>query len=176
MLNRKKRLFETKVLPLRSYLYRFALKLLGNKEEAEDLVQETMFKALEKWETFDYKSDNGCKSWVTTILTNMFINLYKTKMTQLRVFEEQTNISIINKSMKRLEPEKQLYKKQLYKDINSAMNTLPDKLKLSTILFLIDNKSYQEIADITEEKINTVKTRIYRGKQRLQKELEKYRY
>ena len=70
--------FERMVLPHRDALYGHALSLTRNADEAEDLVQETTLRALRGFESF--RSEGPIRAWLLTILRNLFINSYRTRV------------------------------------------------------------------------------------------------
>jgi len=137
----------------------FAYQLTKNVEDTNDLVQETMLKAL----TYQDKFADGTnlKGWLYTIMKNTFINNYR-RMVKRNTFIDQTDNDYF------LDSGEQKYSavnndgdlKFILKDIESAIEKLPSNLKKP---FTMNYKGfkYHEIADILKIPIGTVKTRIF---------------
>ncbi|MBD3257207.1 sigma-70 family RNA polymerase sigma factor, partial [candidate division GN15 bacterium] len=83
--SQKRRAFEKEALPHMDALYRTALRMTKNQNDAEDLVQETMVKAYRFWDKFEPGSN--CRAWLFKIMTNIFINNYRSKSRKPQVVD-----------------------------------------------------------------------------------------
>jgi len=73
--NEQRKQFEQRILCHRGYLFRMAMSLTRNKENADDVLQQTLIKAYQKWSGFEYNSTLHCRAWAATILRHEFLNL-----------------------------------------------------------------------------------------------------
>lgn len=150
-------------------LRHYAYQLTRNVEDTNDLVQDTMLKAL----TYQDKFTDGTnlKGWLYTIMKNTFINNYR-RMVKRNTFIDQTDndyyLDSVSHSVKN-----DAEKKFMMKDIDEAIAHLPESLKKP---FTMNSKGfkYHEIADILQIPIGTVKTRIFVARRQLREELNVY--
>lgn len=158
-------------------LYRTALRMTRNEDDAADLVQEAMVKAYRFWDR--YQQGSNARAWLYKIMTNIFINNYRSKSRapQLVAYEDIDDnflygqLAIIDKTSN---PEEQFYAKVFDEDVRNAMEGLPDDFRLVVTLSFLEGFSYQEIANIAGLNIGTVKSRLHRGRKLLQKSLWDY--
>lgn len=140
-------------------VYRFCLKVLTDKEAAKDATQETFIKVYENRNQFN---GQNFKSWVYTIAKNCCINTLRKNRHHLELNE---NIEI--KSEEYI-PEDC----SLISQIEKALNKLPFIYKEVMILREYEDYSYQEIADLLQIEMSTVKLRVFRARGLLRKLLE----
>lgn len=179
----RRREFEENAMAYVDSLYNMALRLVFNKEEAEDLVQETYLKAYRFFNTF--QKGTNIKAWLFKILRNTFINKYrKTVSTPSESFFE--DIESVQASVPYEEEAKSgesvdtLEKK--YNDLGSlvddevknALDSLPVEYREAILLSDVEELSYKDISEITNVPIGTVKSRLNRGRGLLQKSLLAY--
>lgn len=121
-----------------------------NKDDALDIVQESIQKALTSVESV--KNPDVIKSWFYKILVRTAIDFLR-KQKKLKVMDDET-IEFLSRG-----------KEDHYKDtdLHEALDDLPHPYKTIIILRFFEDLKLEEIADITGENINTVKTRLYRG-------------
>jgi RNA polymerase sigma-70 factor (ECF subfamily) len=174
---RRRKSFEVEALPHMEALYRSALRMTRNKSDAEDLVQEAIVKAYRFWDKFEPGSN--CRAWLFKIMTNIFINEYRSKSRSpmlVNVDELDDNFLYgqlaTGKSVPN--PEQQLFSRILDDDVKRAIEALPEDFRVVVVLSFIEGFSYQEIADITDLQLGTVKSRLHRGRKLLQKALFDY--
>ncbi len=173
----KRRAFETEAMPHMDALLRTALRMTKNQSDAEDLVQETYAKAYRFWDKFE--SGSNCRAWLFKIMTNIFINDYRSKTrTPVSVNVEDMDDSFLYGQLASLEPEdnpeRQLFSKIFDDDIKKAIEELPDDFRVVVVLSFLEGFSYQEIAEIADLQLGTVKSRLHRGRKLLQKQLLDY--
>ena len=174
---KKRKEFEVQALPHMDALYRTALRMTKNDKDAEDLVQEAFVKAYRFWDKFD--SGSNCRAWLFKIMTNIFINDYRSKSrSPMAVNMDDIDDNFLYGQLavgsKESNPEKDLFNKIFDDDVKKAIETLPDDFRLVVVLSFLEGFSYQEIADITDLQLGTVKSRLHRGRKLLQKELFEY--
>jgi RNA polymerase sigma-70 factor (ECF subfamily) len=178
----KKQEFETIFLPLLDNLYNIALRMTRNVKDAEDLVQETVLKAYRFFHRFE-KGTNA-RAWILTILTNTFRTRYRKKKQEPDMVDFQAienfcladelvkEISASDKSEARgAEAVTEMLKDYVSDDIIEALESVPEQFRLAVLLSDVEGFSYQEIAEILNISVGTVKSRIFRGRKILQKQL-----
>ena len=180
--NRRKE-FEDIAMEHIDSLYSMAIRLVFNKEEAEDLVQETYLKAYRFFDTF--QKGTNIKAWLFKILRNTFINKYR-KAVNLpsEIFYEDVESVNSNLSYKQesdsgeltdtLESKYNELGNLMEDDVKRAIDSLPIEYKEAILLSDVEELSYSDIAEITNVPIGTVKSRLNRGRKLLQKSLWEY--
>lgn len=148
----------------------FALMLTANRDDAEDLMQDTTLKVLDNREKF---VDNvNFKGWVLTVMRNIFINNYhKIVRTQTLVDQgvDLYNLDVVNESS--FDSPDGSFQIQ---EITKAIESLNNDLKIPFSMYLSGYK-YNEIAEKLNLPLGTVKSRIFFARQDLQKKLKDYR-
>lgn len=175
-LNKRKQ-FEADAVPHMDALLRTALRMTRNQTDAEDLVQETMVKAYRFWDKFEPGSN--CRAWLFKIMTNIFINEYRSKSrTPVSVNMDDIDDNFLYGQLASMppgrNPEEEMFAKIFDDDVKKAIEELPDDFRLVVVLSFLEGFSYQEIADIIELQLGTVKSRLHRGRKLLQKKLHDY--
>ncbi len=174
---RKRQAFEKEALPHMDALYRTALRMTKNVGDAEDLVQEALVKAYRFWDKFE--TGSNCRAWLFKIMTNVFINEYRSKSrSPMSVNVDDIDDNYLYGQLATNSdgdnPEKELFAKMLDDDVKKAIDELPDDFRIVVVLSFIEGFSYQEIAEIADLQLGTVKSRLHRGRKLLQKELLDY--
>jgi RNA polymerase sigma-70 factor (ECF subfamily) len=155
--------FTTQLTNLEDYLRRHALILTLNKEDANDLLQETFLKALKNKEMFMASQYKNLKGWTYTVMKNIFINNYrriKNWQNKIRDISADNAVTTENNSYEDLFTMIQL------KDMNNAIENLEASQKVPLVMHLSGYK-YKEIADKLGISIGTVKSRIFFAKKNL---------
>jgi RNA polymerase sigma-70 factor (ECF subfamily) len=173
----KKQKFEAEALIHLDSLYRTALRMTRNDGDAADLVQDAFFKAYRFWDKFE--EGTNCRAWLFKIMTNIFINNYRSKASTPQTIDlEDIDDNFLFGQLSALgpseDPEKLFFNKIFDTDVRAAIDKMPDDFRLVTILSLLEGFSYQEIADILNINVGTVKSRLHRGRKLLQKSLWDY--
>lgn len=169
--------FEREAMVHVDALMRTARRMTKNESDAEDLVQEAMLKAYRFFDKFE--EGTNCKAWLFKIMTNIFINNYrsKAKAPQSLAFDEIDDSFLFGQLAKTKDvsdPERELFAKIFDDDVKAAINDLPEDFRIVVVLSFLEGFAYQEIADITGLQIGTVKSRLHRGRKLLQKNLWDY--
>ena len=174
---KKRKSFEAEALPHMEALYRTALRMTKNENDAEDLVQEAYVKAYRFWDSFEPGSN--CRAWLFKIMTNIFINEYRSKARSpmsVNVDDLDDNFLYGQLAVDQTtrNPEQELFSRIFDDDIKKAIESLPDDFRMVVVLAFLEGFSYQEIADIMDLQLGTVKSRLHRGRKLLQKVLWDY--
>ncbi len=151
--------------PLRGY----ALKLVQNVEDANDLVQETVLKAFKNQDKF--AAGTNLKGWLYTIMKNIFINNYR-RMVNGKIYSDDTeNQFFINSYSPRIPNGGE--SRMVLGDIEKALNELNDNLRVP-FLMSYNGYKYEEIAQSLSIPLGTVKIRIHNARKKLQESLSVY--
>jgi RNA polymerase sigma-70 factor (ECF subfamily) len=151
--------FETLAMPMFTSLYNFAHWLTHNREEAEDLVQETYLKALKGFVSF--QQGTNFRAWIYRILRNTFLTSrsgLKIKMT-VPLDREEDAIAQPGGT-----PEAVLLAHADQQMLQSALESLPVQFREVIVLCDVEEMSYQEIAEIVGIPIGTVMSRLSRAR------------
>ena len=178
----KKKKFTTIVLKHFSALKRFAFSLCKNEFDADDLVSETILKAYENFVRI--KDESKIKQWLFRILNNQFISNYRSRKKIVMIENRQNENS--NHDLKTFSlfeavaksdfveegnPEKKFISKLTQKQIENAVSELPEQFRVALMLCDMEDFSYTEISQILKVPIGTVRSRIARARNILQKKL-----
>ncbi len=168
--------FEREAIPHMDALYNFALRMTGDSDAANDLVQDTFLKAFRFFDKFE--KGTNCKAWLFRIMKNTYINNYrkKTKEPDKVDYEDVENFYENAKpsSTDSAHLEKEIYDNLLDDEISSAIASLPDDFKTVIILSDIEGFTYDEIADFVDCPVGTVRSRLHRARKMLFAKLYKY--
>jgi RNA polymerase sigma-70 factor (ECF subfamily) len=151
------------------FLRPFAINLTRDTEAANDLYQETLYKALANQEK--YNVGTNIKAWLFTIMRNIFINNYRRKAKQKTVLDSTPNEYLINQKQATVSniAESTLRMKEIYK----AVHQLPEIFKTPFLLYF-DGYKYHEISDVLNEPLGTIKSRIHFARKILKEQISRY--
>jgi RNA polymerase sigma-70 factor (ECF subfamily) len=168
----KRRQFEEEALVHLDTLYSVALRLTGDPPDAEDLVQDTVTKAYRAWDK--YEPGTNCRAWLVTIMRNTLINQYRRRSKRQSVrFDAVEEVKVFEQMQDR-DPEVSFFHHSVDAEVKQAIRELPEKFRVPLILRDVEDLSYAKIAGILEVPMGTVKSRLFRGRQRLQQRLYGY--
>ena len=161
--------FNSVLLENADFLKPFAVNLTKDNETANDLYQETLYKALANQEK--YNVGTNIKAWLFTIMRNIFINDYRRRAKQKTLFDNSATDYLIN--LKQVSVSNAAESTLRVKEINEAIHQLPEIFKTPFVLYF-DGYKYQEIADVLGEPLGTVKSRIHFARKLLKERLTRY--
>lgn len=162
--------FTQNLLNVQTELLNFAYKLTSDREDANDLLQETSLKALDNEEK--YTAETNFKGWVYTIMRNIFINNYRKALRDQTYVDHTDNQFYLNQGVT-LEGDSMEGSYDL-KEIRRIVNALPKEYRVPFAMYVSGFK-YREIADKLGVPLGTIKSRIYFTRQKLQKDLKDFR-
>ena len=164
--------FEQEALVHLDALYSFALKLARARDEAEDLVSDTVLRAFERWE--QYRLGTNIRAWLFTILYHLFVSR-KRRIDAREVTESDSESGRSTRdAVGEADPEGTFYDSFLDDEIVRAIDALPDEYRTTVVLSDIQELRYAEIAEILGIPEGTVKSRLFRGRRLLQRQLRGY--
>ncbi len=161
--------FNHQLIGLETKLSRFAMSLTYNREEAQDLLQETYLKALSHRDKF--VGYTNLKAWSFTIMKNTFINNYRKQQKENTHNDTTNNLYFLNLS-RELSPTRPDKEYTTY-EITREIDNLPKEFKEPFTMFLSGYK-YKEISDELNLKIGTVKSRIFFTRKKLMESLKDF--
>ncbi|HEU5050409.1 MAG TPA: sigma-70 family RNA polymerase sigma factor [Gemmatimonadales bacterium] len=165
--------FELEALPHLDTLYRVALRLTGEDAAAQDLVQETMLRALRGWNGF--RAGSNARAWLVTILRNTFINDYRRRRREpVPVDLEAVDPWAIYRAVADTDPEGEFFSRIVDARVLEAVDRLPPDFREVLVLSDMEGLGYAEIAAALEIPIGTLKSRLFRARRLLQRELYDY--
>jgi len=153
--------FRTDVLPLKNELFRLALRITLNREEAEDVVQETMMKVWnrrEQWEQIE-----SMESFCMTICRNLSLDHLKRMERRNVSLEEDATLLTLHSPLPA--PEEQTVQRDRVERVRKLMDGLPEKQRTCIQLRDVEGKAYKEIAEVMGITEQQVKINIFRARQ-----------
>ncbi len=160
--------FNQMLLNNTEFLKPFAITLTRDHEQAKDLIQETLFRALANKDK--YNVGTNIKAWLYTIMRNIFINNYRRRAKQNTIFDSTPNDYLINLNQGAVSNE--ALATINIKEVQSAIHNLPDIFKKPFLLYF-DGFKYHEIADMLNEPLGTIKSRIHFARKLLKAQIER---
>ena len=159
--------FEELVLPQLDALYRVALRLTSNREQAEDLVQETCLRAYRAFDSFD--GQNG-RAWLFTILRHTHISRWRHDGDGSQCISYDDETTVLSEHALLVDPsaEETALANLFAEDIERALGALPAEARLLLLLAFVEELSYAEIAKVMDCPIGTVMSRLYRARHQLE--------
>jgi RNA polymerase sigma-70 factor (ECF subfamily) len=172
--------FEEEALPHLDAVYRFALRLSGAPDQAEDLVQETFLRAYKSWG--QYKQGTAAKSWLFTICRNVFLRRLERSRRHDDIVRERVDrtgpgidpVNPVWASVDGVDHEGEFFASIVDERIIEAIDDLPDEYRTAVVLSDVEGLPYAEIAELMDVPVGTVKSRLFRGRRQLQKVLYDY--
>ena len=143
-------------------VYRLAYRLTGNPHDAEDLTQEVFVRVFRSLAGYTPGSFEG---WLHRITTNLFLDQARRK-SKIR-FDALAEDADVRMPGRVPSPDVQVTDGLLDDDVEAALAALPPEFRVAVVLCDIEGLSYDEIADVLDAKLGTVRSRIHRGRKML---------
>jgi RNA polymerase sigma factor (sigma-70 family) len=151
------------------FLKPFAITLTRDSDAAQDLYQETLYRALANKDK--YNVGTNIKAWLYTIMRNIFINNYRRRAKQNTIFDSTPNEFLLNQNqVTTVNAAESILK---LKDIQQAIHHLPEIFRNPFLLYF-DGYKYHEIADMLEEPLGTIKSRIHFARKLLKAQIHRF--
>ncbi|MEI8098053.1 MAG: RNA polymerase sigma factor [Sediminibacterium sp.] len=161
--------FDQMLINNTDFLKPFAFTLTRDNEAAKDLIQETLFRALANRDK--YNVGTNIKAWLYTIMRNIFINNYRRKSKQNTIFDNSPNEFLIDNNQGAISNE--AIAKLNMKEVQEAIYQLPVIFRNPFLLYF-DGFKYHEIADMLQEPLGTIKSRIHFARKLLKSQIQRY--
>jgi RNA polymerase sigma-70 factor, ECF subfamily len=139
-------------------LRRYARALTGNRDAADDLVQDTLERA---WGRFHlWRRGTNLRAWLFTIMHNLFVNDSRTRNRENQFAAEEDEASAVAASP--------AHEKSIeLRELDAALRQLPEEQREVVLLVGLEQMSYREVARVTGVPLGTVMSRLFRGRERL---------
>lgn len=143
-------------------LYKFAYKLTQNKSDADDLLQSTLLRAIEKKHLFE--EGTNLFSWTSKVMYNMFVSAYRRKTTFESQYDPESYIE-------RESVEATQDVKMELKDVQAAMINISDDHREILMLVCVKGMQYAEVSEMLQIPVGTVRSRLSRAREALMSEM-----
>ena len=165
--------FDYLIQRYKNKIFNYALYMMHNEMDAEDIAQEVMIRT---WQNIDKFNFYAASAWMMRTTHNLCIDYLRRNKMQF-----QREVSIDDNLSERIEdkkhndmPEKKLSQNILNEKIKNAVENLPERLKSPFVLYELQGFKYKEISKILDIPLNSVKVNILRARKQLQKDLKIY--
>ena len=165
--------FDYLIQRYKNKIFNYALYMMHNEMDAEDIAQEVMIRT---WQNIDRFNFYAASAWMMRTTHNLCIDYLRRNKMQF-----QREVSIDDNLSERIEdkkhsdmPEKKLTQNLLNEKIKNAVENLPERLKSPFVLYELQGFKYKEISKILDIPLNSVKVNILRARKQLQKDLKIY--
>ena len=169
----KQQEFKKEALPHADFLYNYALRMTYNRDDAQDLVQETYLKAFRFWES--YEKGPNIRAWLFRIMKNAYINRYRKEKKEPETVEYQEVENFYNvirsSTSENTDLQEAVFSNLMEDDVANAIAALPEDFRTVIILCDIEELTYEEVAAFVDCPIGTVRSRLHRGRKLLRAQL-----
>ncbi len=170
------KLFQTEMIPHMDLLYNFALRTTGNADDAKDLLQDTYLKAFRFIDK--YERGTNAKAWLFRIMKNSFINDYRRQsrtpeQVDFDEIEEYYDL-VREKTGEKNDLRAEFFDNLLDDDVVTAMESLTEEFRTIIILSDLEGLTYEEIAEVLEIPLGTVRSRLHRARKAMQEKVKTF--
>ena len=173
---KKQQDFNEEIIPHLDALYNFGLRLTSDPNDAEDLVQDTIVKAYRFFSS--YEKGTNAKAWLFRILKNSYINNYrkKSKKPQEVDYDEVATFyeTIRAERTETSDLEDKMFRELIDDDLSNALDSIPEDFRTVVLLCDVEDFTYEEIANMLDVPIGTIRSRLHRGRNLLKTQLMEY--
>ncbi len=170
------RLYSEEMVPHMDMLYHFALRTTGNADDAKDLLQDTFLKAYRFIDK--YERGTNAKAWLFRIMKNSFINTYRKHSRE----PEQVDYAAIEDYYELVRDQsgdgndlrKNFYNDLLGDEVVKAMDSITEEFRTIIILSDLEGLTYEEISEMLDIPLGTVRSRLHRARKHLQGKLRAF--
>lgn len=167
--------FEKEFFPQINALYNFAYHLTFSEEDSNDLVQETYLKAYKNIDK--YEKGTNAKAWLFRILKNAFINEYRKKVNRPQRVDFDDIVNYQDGESEQIlfqDFRQEIYQNLIGDEVTSAVNALGVEFRTVVLLCDVEGFTYEEISNIIDIPIGTVRSRLHRARNMLKRRLYNY--
>ena len=163
--------FSRLVVRYQDRLYRSLVLMLGSAEDAQDIAQEAFILSFKKLDTF--RGHSAFYSWLFRIAMNAAISMkrkQKLRTTSIQAAQEESGLEPVDQSLDS-QPDFQMNQQEQQELVLSALQELPDEYRTVLILKEMEGMKYEDIAEVIDSPIGTVRSRIHRARSELRENL-----
>jgi RNA polymerase sigma-70 factor (ECF subfamily) len=170
--------FESLLAPIVDRAYGMALRLTGNRDDAQDLVQESALLAFRGFHTF--RPGTNFRAWFLRILVNCFYASARRRRPEVSLDGAAEQAPLLHLFIQSRaagmhgagrDPAHEVLDRIAADDVARAVDSLPEEFRVVCTLYFMEDLSYQEIADVVGVPVGTVRSRLHRGRKLLQMRL-----
>ena len=170
---RKQEDFNTEIIPHLDATYNYALRLTTDPNDAEDLVQESIVKAFRFFSS--YQKGTNARAWLYRIVKNSYINNYRKQSRQppkvdydeIATYYENIRSDYSDTT----DLQTQLFRNEYDDEFKRALDELPEDFRTPLLLCDVEDFTYEEIANMLDVPIGTVRSRLHRGRNLLKEKI-----
>ncbi|QAR33925.1 sigma-70 family RNA polymerase sigma factor [Geovibrio thiophilus] len=163
--------YELLIRKYQSKLFSTVLHMVKNRELAEDIVQESFLRAFRKLDTLNNRSQ--FYPWIKRIALNMALNHFEKEKRVLDVESDDDESSFFENIASGESPEELTLKEEMKRYVRMFVDSLPDRLRVVIILREVDDMSYEEIAEMLNIPLGTVRSRLFNARNIIKERLIK---
>jgi RNA polymerase sigma-70 factor (ECF subfamily) len=148
-------------------VFNMAYRLAGNRSDAEDLTQEAFVRAYRSYR--EYEGDRPFENWIYRIVTRLFLDLLRSRRRRVKtvsydtpIFTTQEDTVQFDVADSRATPEETILQSEYSEDLQHVLNSLNAEQRMLIELADVENVSYQEIAEIMQKPVGTIRSRLHR--------------
>ncbi len=156
--------FKNDVLPLKDKIFRLALRITLNREEAEDIVQDTLIKVWNK--RFEWQSINSLEAFALTICRNLSLDLKAKKESQNVTFDE----AVHDRADIAPPPDERMIRGEGTSLVMQLIDRLSEKQRTIITLRDVEGKTYKEIAEVMQIGESDVKVNLFRARNKIKEQ------
>jgi RNA polymerase sigma-70 factor, ECF subfamily len=157
--------FEREALVHLDAVFRVAVRFAGTAADADDLVQDTFFRAYQAWDQFE--RGTNAKGWLITILRHVFINDYRRNVRRRQILTSDAPPAVEHATVR-------FFDELVDDEVVRAIDALPFQFREVVMLRDVEDLTYEEVATMLDIPVGTVKSRLFRARELLQKALRAY--
>ncbi|GAB1536816.1 RNA polymerase sigma factor RpoE [Geovibrio sp. ADMFC3] len=163
--------YELLIRKYQSKLFSTVLHMVKNRELAEDIVQESFLRAFRKLDTLNNRSQ--FYPWIKRIALNMALNHFEKEKRVLDVESDDDESSFFENISSGESPEELTLKEEMKRYVRMFVDSLPDRLRVVIILREVEDMSYEEIAEMLNIPLGTVRSRLFNARNIIKERLIK---
>jgi RNA polymerase sigma-70 factor (ECF subfamily) len=166
----RRRRFVALVDSIKLELYNFAFRLAGSREEAEDLLQESYFKAFKYFHQL--RDESKFKEWIFQITANQFKNFLRRKKKENTFYQDETETVFVEQERAHRNPDELFLQNDRSETVRRALELVSPKMRSVLVLFEIEGYSIEEVSRTLGISRGTVKSRLHYARKKLREVLE----
>ncbi len=165
--------FNTEIIPHLDATYNYALRLTMDPNDAEDLLQDSIVKAFRFFHSF--QKGTNARAWLYRIVKNSYINNYRkaSRQPQQVDYDEIATYyeTIRSEQSETTDLQDQFYRREYDDHFKKALDELPEDFRTPLLLCDVEDFTYEEIANMLDVPIGTVRSRLHRGRNLLKEKI-----
>jgi len=150
-------------------LFTYVTRMVGSKEDAEDITQDALLQAYRTWSQVDPDAAGGYVKWCYRIAHNLAIDLLRKKKPR-SADDEEMERAVDQRSRR---PEDVYEHRVQSNEVRECLTQLEEKYREVLVLRFQEDMSYEQIAEVLELPVSTIETRLFRAKKMLREKLER---